>query len=148
SRDLIVRQTEFVGQALVRSRFVDGIEILALDIFDERQLEDLPIRVDWYVAHNDRHLEQARALRGAPSALARDDSIEIANPLHQNRLNDAVLLDGPCELVELCIIHPGARLLLVGREQIDVNFNRAMARRLRRVRNERAQSFSESRSSF
>ena len=52
------------------------------------------------------------------------------------------------QLVELCVIHLHARLLLVRREQIDVDFERRLGARLRRVRNERAQPFAERGSSL
>ena len=66
---------ELVGQPLIRQRFVDRIEILALDVLDQRELEQLLVGAFGDVAHDDRHLVQAGALRGAPAALAGDDAI-------------------------------------------------------------------------
>ena len=115
---------------------------------DERELQQLLIRIGRHVAHDDRNLQQARALRRAPAALAGDDAVQIADALHENRLNDAVFLDGSRQLVELRLVPVHARLLLVRRDEIDVDLDRALPRRLGHVGNQRAQSLAERRSSF
>ena len=89
-RDLVLRETEFIGQAPIRLRFVDRVEILALDVFDERHLEQRPLLSGDDFADDDRDAVEARFLRGAPAALAGDDVKAIAASPHDNRLNDAV----------------------------------------------------------
>ena len=74
--DGLLRQVEFVGQAPVGLRFLDRIQILALDVFDQRDLEHLVVGD---VAIDDGDLEQAGALRGAPPALAGDDLGAVAD---------------------------------------------------------------------
>ena len=59
-------------QALECARLLDGIQIFALDIFDERELERLLV-ADF--AQHSRHAQKLRALRGAPSALAGDQLV-------------------------------------------------------------------------
>src|SRR6185437_4131879 len=87
--------------------------------------------------------EKSCALRRAPPAFAGDDAIEIADLLDQNRLNDAVVPNGLRKFIELGVVHLDTRLFFVRREEIDVDFNSALTRRLGRVWNQRAQSFSE-----
>ena len=71
-RNRLLRHRELLGQPSVGLRFFDGVEVLALDILDERDLEQLIVR---HVAHRHRHLQQSRTLRGAPAALAGDDLV-------------------------------------------------------------------------
>ena len=52
------------------------------------------------------------------------------------------------QLLELRIVHVEARLLLVRREQIDVDFDRARSRGLGNIRNQRAEAFAECGASF
>ncbi len=61
---------EFIDKLLIAHRFLDRIEIAALDVFDDREFERLTIIG---VDADDRHFMQAGALGGAPAALARDD---------------------------------------------------------------------------
>ena len=61
-----------VDQLLVAERFLDRVEVGALDVLDDRELERGAV-VD--VAHDDRDLRQPRALRRAPAAFAGDDLV-------------------------------------------------------------------------
>ena len=70
--DLFLRQVKLVGQPAVRVRFFDRVEVLALDVLDQRDRQQ---PVVWNVADDDRDLEQAGALRGAPAPFARDDLV-------------------------------------------------------------------------
>ena len=121
----------------------------------ERHLEQpLAIAVG-DVLDDDRDAGELGALRGAPAALAGDDLIALArgqrafDPADDDRLNDAVGLDRSRELVESRIVHVRARLILIRLELIDVDLDRRARRRerIRRVGNQRAESFAESLSS-
>ena len=127
----------------VRECLLDRIEIFALDVFDERHLEERLIAPRGDLLHDDRHAQQARALGRAPAALAGDDLKAIADLAHDDRLNDAVRRDRPRQLLEPRIVDRRARLKLVRRQAIDVDLGRRRAE-LGRVGNERAQSFAES----
>ncbi len=74
-RDLLLRQAELVGQPPVRQCFIDGVQVFALNVLDERQLEQLLVGAVGNVADDDRHLVQSGALSRAPSALAGNDAI-------------------------------------------------------------------------
>ncbi len=82
-----LRHLEFVGEPAVGLRFFDRIQIFALDVFDQRDFEQALVR---HVAIDDGNFQQARALRGAPAALARHDLGAVADAAHENRLNHAV----------------------------------------------------------
>ena len=57
-------------------RFLDRIQILALNVLDQRGGKH---PVVGNVAHHDRNLEQTGALRRAPAALAGDDLVAVAD---------------------------------------------------------------------
>jgi hypothetical protein len=80
-RDRFLRQMEFVGQAAIRLRFFDGIQILALNVFDQRDFEHLVVRD---LAMDDGDFEETGALRGAPPALAGDDFGAAADGAHED----------------------------------------------------------------
>src|SRR5690606_21702760 len=65
--DGIGREPELVAEPLEGARRLDGVEVLALEVLDERGLEG---RLVAELADEDGHLEEARLLRGAPAALA------------------------------------------------------------------------------
>ena len=69
--DLLLGQAEFVCQPLVRQRFVDRIEVLALDVLDERELEQLLVLAGRDLADDDRHRAAPRAARRASGARRR-----------------------------------------------------------------------------
>ena len=69
-----LRELVLVGESAVRVRFFDRVQILALDVLDERHLEQRRSSPG-DVADDDRHLEQAGALRRAPAPFAGDDLV-------------------------------------------------------------------------
>src|SRR4029078_10234174 len=71
-RDLGLCQAEVLDQGEIGARLLDGVEILALDVLDERHFEQ-PILGD--LTDDRRHLEQARALSGPPSAFTGHDPV-------------------------------------------------------------------------
>ena len=99
----------------------DDVQVFALDVLDERPLEQLEVLALGHLAHGDRHREQARALGGAPAPLAGDDLVAAAFRVHDNRLDDAVRLDGPREVVDARVLGVRSRLVAVRREAVDVD---------------------------
>ena len=74
-RDFLLRQVELVRQPFEPEGFLDRVEVFALDVLDERPLEQFLLLARRHVAYGDGHFQQARALRGAPAALAGDDFV-------------------------------------------------------------------------
>ena len=89
-RDLLLRQVELVLQALEGLRLLERRQLLALDVLDEGQLQQLLVG---HVAQRDRHAREPGRLRGAPAPLAGDDLVALAAAPHQDRLHDAALAD-------------------------------------------------------
>ena len=118
----------------------------------ERHLEQPLLLRRRNVLDDDRDPGELGLLRGAPATFARDDLVSLAaahravEPADDDRLNDAVRLDRSRELIELAGVDRSARLIVIGLELIDVDFERRARRRrqrIRRIGNERAQSLSE-----
>ena len=74
---------ELVGQPLIRERFVDRIEIFALKVLDESELQQLFVAVS-DIADDDRNPLQARSLRRTPATLTGNDSIVL--PVRRTRI--------------------------------------------------------------
>ncbi len=121
---VFLRQLKFVGEPPVGERFFDRIQVLALDVFDQRHLEQRSLLARRDVANDDRDAQQAGELRGAPAALAGDDLKAIADLADDDRLDDAVRLDRLRQLLQPRIVDRAARLKVVRREAIDVDFDR------------------------
>src|SRR6267378_1602801 len=63
-------ELKLLDQLSIALGFLDRIEILALEVFDERQLEDIAVV---RLAHDDGHLRQPEQLRRAPPPFTRDE---------------------------------------------------------------------------
>ena len=147
--ELFLGQLVFVDQPPVRLRFFDRIQVVALDVLDERDLQQM-IVVD--LAHDDGDLEQARALRRAPAALAGDDLEAALDAADEQRLNHAVRANRLRELFEPRFVDVRARLARIGHEQIEIDLRRPLGialdddgLRARGLGDERAQAAAERR---
>ena len=117
--DLVLAVFELVGERLIAAGLFERVEIGALHVLDDRELERLAV-VD--LEQHDRHVVQAGALRRAPAPLAGDDLVLIdraAHGAHQDRLDDAALADRGRELVELGLGEMAARIARIGLEEFD-----------------------------
>ncbi len=76
----------------------DGIQVLALDVLDQRDFQQLRIRdiLDDY----DGNFGNLGELGGTPAALARDDLIGLAVPPDDQRLDDSVGANGSRQFFE------------------------------------------------
>ena len=108
----LLRHLIVFHQGLVALGLFDGVEILALQVFDQRQLGHLAV-----VCFNDDggHLLKSCDARGAPAALAGDDLIVAGGKLsHGQRLKNAVLANGIGEIVQRGFVEIFTRLIAVG----------------------------------
>jgi hypothetical protein len=116
-RGLLVREPELVHQALQALRLFQRVEVLALDVLDQRHHGGGLVG---HLAHQHRHLVQPGQARGAEAALAGDDFVARAGAggrahgPHQDRLHHALALDALGQLVERALVHARARLVLAG----------------------------------
>jgi hypothetical protein len=95
--DVFLPHSEFTGQASIALGFFDRVEIGPLQILDERELEDFKIAGG---TNNNRHMGKTHFLSGAPTTLARDQLVPALNRADDERLNNAVLLDGIDQLLQ------------------------------------------------
>jgi hypothetical protein len=124
-RDLVVRQVEFLDEPRHRARLVDRIQILALQVLDQR---DGQRRLVVELSNHHGHGREARNSRGAPAALAGDDLVRsraAARLLDRHasddqRLQHALLADRFRELGQALLSQMQARLIAPGPKRIDV----------------------------
>ena len=76
------------SRALPTRRLLDRIQILPLQILDQRKLKNFEVAGG---AKNHRHLRQPKFLGRAPAAFASNDFVLPANFANNQRLNNAVL---------------------------------------------------------
>ena len=106
--DLLMGEPELVDQPPEAMRRLDRIEVLALQVLDERQLEPLLV-VE--VADDRRDAVQTGRRRRADAPLAGDELVAVEGLRHEDRLEDAVLADAGDERGHLGIAEIAARLL-------------------------------------
>ena len=109
-------------------RLFEGVEIGALDVFDDGDFQRLAIAG---FDNEDRHFVQAGALGGAPAALAGDDLVGVGDARdrpHEDGLDDAALADRGGELVEFVVGEGFARIARVGAQEFDRRLASAAAR--------------------
>ena len=115
-------------------RFLDGVQVLALDVLDEADAERGLVG---HFAHHRGDALEARDARGAPAALAGEDLVlRVAHGPHHDGLDHAARADRFGELGERGLVHARARLVLAGPQRIDRQLRAARASRcgLRRRR--------------
>ena len=94
-RYFLLSQMKFAHQALKGARLFDGVEVFALNIFDER---DLQRGLVGDFTNDGRYAAQAGPLRGAPAPFAGQKLKARADAPQDERLNDAADLNGLSEL--------------------------------------------------
>jgi hypothetical protein len=82
----LLSQSEFLDQAVEGVALLDGVQIFALEVFNERHFDGALL---WHVAHDDGNAVERRPLRSAPAAFAGDQLIAMAEAAHHERLHDA-----------------------------------------------------------
>ena len=120
-RHIVLRHAVDILQGAVALRLFNGIQILALEVFDQSHLHGA-LLVRCQDAH--RHFLEPGHAAGAPAALARDDLIKsaIERP-DRDRLDEPIRPDGFCEhfqclRVKVLARLVGARLDLLDRQQV------------------------------
>ena len=106
-RDFLLRELKLLRELRIAERLFDGVQILTLQIFDERQFQH---RAVVGLADDDGNLRQFEQLRRAPAAFAGDEFEESAAFAHDERLHDALFADGIGEFPERLVGKILARL--------------------------------------
>ena len=109
--ECLLRVLESLDQVAIAARLLDRIEVRPLHVFDQRDLEQLLV-VE--LPHNDGNRMQPGLLRRAPAPLAGNDlEARLARPRRRpddQWLDQSLLADGACELVELVRLEILARI--------------------------------------
>lgn len=85
-------------EALVGGGFLDGVEIFALEVFHEGELQNVSVRG---FTDDDRDFGKAELARSAPAAFASDEFVGIADDADDEWLDDAPLADALDEFLQL-----------------------------------------------
>ena len=91
-------QLVLVHVPLERRGLFDRVEVLALNVLDDRQLGHLPVG---HFANLHRHAFPARHLGGAQAALAGDELVAALERPHDDRLQEAVRANAVAQVGDL-----------------------------------------------
>ena len=94
---IFLAQIEAADEFRITLRFLHRIEVLTLQILNE---SDLKRRRVIGIAHDHRRFRQPKHLRGAPAAFACDQLVMVRLLAHEQRLQNALRLDGVREFLE------------------------------------------------
>src|SRR5689334_13179531 len=110
---------KLIHQPAISLGLLDGRQILALEVLDQRDLQCLRIRER---SDDDRDLVHPHALRGPPPPLAGnqlESRLLAGHGTHEQRLNDALLADRLGERIEFGFDKAPPRLECAGADQLD-----------------------------
>ncbi len=105
--DVLLLHLELLGEADVAGGFLDGVEVLALEVLDEGHLEDLAVGG---FAGDDGDRVDAEFGAGPPAAFTGDEFEFVADGADDEGLDDAMLADRVEQFVELFLRDAGAGL--------------------------------------
>ncbi len=124
---LFLRVTGFLDQVLVRLRLLDRVELLALNVFHQRQFEQPLVG---HLPDHRRNLQQARPLGGRKAALP-GDQLEIpAEGADEHRLQNPVFADRGRQLFEALLVEEEPGLVRIRGDPVDVDLVRGGLRAL------------------
>ncbi len=133
--EAVLGPAEAFDQRVIGLRLVDRVEVGALDVLDDADLEQRKF-VD--VFDDGRNVGEPGHARGAPAAFAGDDLI-LARLFrigaHEDRLEDAFGLQRFRKLAQFAVIEAAARLGRVAADQVERDLVRSFRRRNIRGRN-------------
>jgi hypothetical protein len=116
-----------IHQPLVRERLFHRVEVGALDVLDQRQFQQFP---GVHLPDDHRYRRQSGQPRRLQTALAGHQPVRpTLAPRHHQRLDHPMLANRGRQLLEQRRIEGRARLLRVGRDQVDVHLRRPTADR-------------------
>src|SRR4030043_746156 len=134
---------ELVHQPLESFGLLDGIEVLPLDVLDQRKLQDLRFR---NFLDQDGNLFYASLLSGPPSSFPGNKFKGAPLPPDNQRLENSFFPDGTHQLLKLAIPKGLPGLKRIGLNLLDpANLKSFFSFKLRRrlFRDQRSQTFSQ-----
>jgi hypothetical protein len=140
--DAVLSMPMRLDKLAIAFRFLQRIEILALDILDQRDFRGRRI-VD--LAYDCRDGVQLGPLRGAPAALARNNQEPFAVRSQQDRLEHAPLANRFCELLKRLLVEQDAWLVRIAGNPRDLDLAYAAAAGRLRCLRRRPRRFADQR---
>ncbi len=126
SSDFFLRQSQSFYKLLICLRFLDRIEILTMNVLDEREFEHTLIGD---VTDDRWDLQQSGHLGCPPSAFPSNQLIAKAATSDDNRLYETMSSDGVRELTQPLFIISNAGLMGIRIDKIDVQLGDLLCRR-------------------
>jgi hypothetical protein len=139
--DVVVREPELFRQPLQTARFLDGIEVGALQVLDKTEHELLIAAC--VGAHDGRHAGEPGNARGAPAALAGDELVTVEMPAQEQWLQETVLADRLRQLSQWLRVETSAHLHVRRADLVDRDHLRHHRAPVARHRDERFQTATE-----
>jgi hypothetical protein len=99
-----------IRKRLISVRKLHRVEVLALDVLDDRKFEPIGRR---HIENDGRQRLSARKLAGTESTLAHDELESIPRLAHDHRLQHTMLADRTCQLCKTQRVELSARLVWV-----------------------------------
>jgi hypothetical protein len=117
--DLFLCEIALIDEPPVRNGDLDGVQVFALEVLDQRKLEQLLVGVD--LDDIGRNLCQACITGRTYAAFPGNQLVAIEVPSHRYRLDDPLLDDGPLQIVQRdgVKISPGLEGVVPDSFQID-----------------------------
>ena len=98
-RDLFLRQAELLVELVVCVGLFDRVQVLALDVLDQRDLKHVAIGHRFLDDH--RHGVQTSLLRRTEPPLTCNETVSVVTSFgNYERLDDAVFADAPRQLLD------------------------------------------------
>ena len=110
-REAVLGEPEFVDELAIGIGRLDRVEVFALEVLDQGELELIAIGE---LAHESRDAVEPGGLGRPKPPLTGDELVAVDRLGHEDRLEDAVLGDARRERRETVRIEPLARLMRVG----------------------------------
>ncbi len=127
----ILGMAELVNQPLIGLGFLDRVQVLALNVFEDCHLERFSV-VE--LSNDNRNFVQACPLRRAPAALSGHDLVAMSVRAHDDRLDESARTDRGGKLVERCFVEVAPRLMRVRLQAPDGEHLESVASGLARQR--------------
>ena len=116
---IVLGVTVIGDELLVTKRLVQRIEIRPLHVFNNRDLERHPVV---NVSDQHRDLDKACPLSGPPAPFPGNDLMApLTDRPHHNRLDNAMLVDGPGKIFQIRFVEMSSRIVRIAADKLDGN---------------------------
>ena len=137
--NLFLRQLTFFQKSEISLGFVDRVQIVSLDVFDQRQFHHFFWRSDGF--YDGRYSGKTRLFGSPQPPLACNQLEAVFHFPNRHRLDNALLDDGPSQFIEFGLIECLSGLIWIRRYLLNIYVNDTLlmliCRRFLHIRNQR-----------